>query len=73
MLWPVDFSLEVYIKIFNYDRVWTGYANSVFYAVVGTTVNVVPTLFAAYPLAKRFLQRNISWGCSSSPCSSTVG
>ncbi|MEZ4831173.1 MAG: carbohydrate ABC transporter permease [Caldilineaceae bacterium] len=63
VLWPVDFSLEAYIKIFNYDRVWTGYANSVFYAVVGTTVNVVLTLFAAYPLSRSdFYGRNIFVG-----------
>lgn len=53
VLWPVDFSLEAYIKIFNYERIWTGYANSLFYAVVGTAVNVVLTLFAAYPLSRR--------------------
>lgn len=63
VLWPVDFSLEAYIKIFNYDRVWTGYANSLFYAVVGTTVNVVLTLFAAYPLSRSdFYGRNLFVG-----------
>ncbi|MCB0189981.1 MAG: carbohydrate ABC transporter permease, partial [Caldilineaceae bacterium] len=55
VLWPVDFSLKAYAKIFAYDRVWTGYANSLFYAVVGTLVNVGMTLIAAYPLARRDL------------------
>ncbi len=28
VLWPVDFSLAAYEKIFAYERIWTGYANS---------------------------------------------
>lgn len=55
VLWPVDFSLLAYKKIFEYERIWTGYANSVFYAVVGTLVNVTMTLIAAYPLSRRDL------------------
>ncbi len=51
-LWPVDFSLAAYVKIFDYDRIWMGYANSLFYVVVGTLVNVGMTLIAAYPLAR---------------------
>jgi len=54
-LWPVDFSLAAYAKIFSYERIWMGYANSIFYAVVGTVVNVGMTLIAAYPLARRDL------------------
>jgi len=52
VLWPVDFSLEAYKKIFQYESIWTGYSNSFFYAVVGTVVNVTLTLFAAYPLSR---------------------
>ena len=52
VLWPVDFSLEAYKKIFQYESIWTGYSNSLFYAVVGTAVNVTLTLFAAYPLSR---------------------
>ena len=52
VLWPVDFSLEAYKKIFQYESIWTGYSNSLFYAVVGTVVNVTLTLFAAYPLSR---------------------
>jgi putative aldouronate transport system permease protein len=62
-LWPVDFSLAAYAKIFSYERIWTGYANSIFYAVVGTLVNVGMTLIAAYPLARRDLYgRNLILG-----------
>ncbi|MBX3015074.1 MAG: carbohydrate ABC transporter permease [Caldilineaceae bacterium] len=55
ILFPVDFSVAAYQKIFAYERIWTGYANSLFYAVVGTVVNVGMTLLAAYPLARRDL------------------
>lgn len=55
ILWPVDFSVAAYTKIFAYERIWSGYANSLFYAVVGTLLNVGMTLIAAYPLARRDL------------------
>jgi len=55
VLWPVDFSVAAYEKIFAYDRIWSGYANSLFYAVAGTLINVGMTLIAAYPLARRDL------------------
>ena len=52
---PVDFTLEGYEAVFRYQRIWVGFTNSVFYAVVGTTVNVTMTLIAAYPLSRRDL------------------
>lgn len=51
-LWPVHFSLLGYKTVFNYGEVWTGYANSIFYTVVGTAINVVLTILAAYPLSR---------------------
>jgi multiple sugar transport system permease protein/putative aldouronate transport system permease protein len=58
-LWPVEPGLEGYKAVFKTDSVWVGYANSMFYAVVGTTINVVLTVMAAYPLARKdFFGRN---------------
>jgi putative aldouronate transport system permease protein len=54
-IFPVDFTLEGYKAVFNYPRIWVGFTNSLFYAVVGTTVNVIMTLIAAYPLSRRDL------------------
>lgn len=54
-LWPVDFTTKAYVKIFEYSRVWSGYMNSIFYAVVGTIVNVTMTVLAAYPLSRKDL------------------
>ncbi len=56
-LWPVNPSLFAYEKVFSYPLIWSGYGNSLFYAVVGTLVNVTMTLIAAYPLSRRDL-----WG-----------
>lgn len=52
-LLPVDFSLAGYIAVFNYDSIWVGYANTIFYTLVGTAVNVVMTVLAAYPLSRK--------------------
>jgi len=55
ILWPVDFSIEGYKRVFGYSKVWIGYRNTLFYTVVGTAINVAVTLFCAYPLARRNL------------------
>ncbi len=54
-LWPIDFTTNGYIKIFEYARIWTGYGNSLWYAIVGTIVNVIMTILAAYPLSRKDL------------------
>lgn len=62
-LWPVKPSLFAYQKVFSYPLIWSGYGNSLFYAVVGTIVNVTMTLIAAYPLSRRDLfGRNVIMG-----------
>ncbi|OIV35490.1 sugar ABC transporter permease [Mangrovactinospora gilvigrisea] len=59
-LWPVHPSLEAYHTILQYKAIVTGFANSIFYAVVGTFISVTLTLFAAYPLSRPNLRgRNI--------------
>ena len=52
ILWPVDFSLEGYKTVFNTKDVWTGFRNSLFYTVVGTSINIVMTMVAAYSLSR---------------------
>jgi len=57
-LFPVDFSLESFKNVLKFDKVWIGYKNTIFYTLVGTVMNVIITLFCAYPLAqKRFIGR----------------
>ena len=52
LLWPVDFSLQGYKIIFNYKSVWTGFSNTIFYTVVGTTLNMILSVLVAYPLSR---------------------
>jgi putative aldouronate transport system permease protein len=53
VLWPVNFSLEGYAAVFKDPRIFMGYSNTVFYTVVGTFINVVLTIMAAYPLSRK--------------------
>ena len=55
-LWPVDLSVEGYRIIFSVKKVWTGYANSIFYSVIGTFTSVVVTVMIAYPLSRKEFQ-----------------
>ncbi|MCR5102770.1 MAG: carbohydrate ABC transporter permease [Butyrivibrio sp.] len=60
VLFPVDFSLEGYKTVFNTKNVWIGFGNSLFYTVVGTIINIVMTMTAAYCLSRDDLPgRNI--------------
>lgn len=54
-LWPVDISFEGYKAVFRSSDVWLGYANTIFYTVVGTIINVAITLMCAYPLSRKEL------------------
>ena len=54
-LFPVDVTFEGYKAVFEYGMVWVGYANSIFYTVVGTLINVVMTVLLAYPLSRKNL------------------
>lgn len=53
ILWPVNPSIDGYEAVFKTKEVWLGYRNSIFYTVVGTAINVIITLVAAYPLSRR--------------------
>ena len=52
-LLPVEPSLDAYKVIFDYRLIWTGYANTLFYAFVGSAISVILTLLAAYPLSRK--------------------
>lgn len=55
LLWPVNFSVSGYERVFNTDEIWISYANTLYYTIVGTFVNVFVTMICAYPLARRGL------------------
>lgn len=53
ILWPQGFSLQGYEIVVNNMDVWTGYANTLFYVVVGTALQILFTATMAYGLSKR--------------------
>ena len=51
--WPRGLNTFGYEQIFADARIWTGYKNTIIYTVVGTAVNMVVTIPAAYALSRR--------------------
>lgn len=41
ILWPVEFSTIGYQLVFQHRAVWIGYANSIFYTVTATIINII--------------------------------
>ena len=55
-LWPQDFTLANYKKIFTDSTWYTGYLNSLTYVVINTVISVAVALPAAYAFSRyRFL------------------
>lgn len=52
-LWPVDLSLRGFEAVFEHKAIVSGFLNTIFYTVVGTVVNIIMTVMAAYPLSRR--------------------
>lgn len=59
-LLPKDITFEGYRRVFQDSSIWNGYMNTIIYTVVGTLVNLIVTLPAAYALSRRdFVGRNL--------------
>lgn len=59
-LWPKDLTFTGYEKVFANQEILGGYLNTIIYTAVGTAVNVVMTILAAYPLSRKdFNGRNV--------------
>lgn len=50
---PLGFSVNAYSKVFGNARIWLGYANTLFYVVAGTFINIGMTVLGAYFLSRR--------------------
>ncbi len=58
-LLPKGFSLSAYKMVFQNKQVWLSYYNTIWYTSVGTAINVVMTILAAYGLSRKtFFARN---------------
>lgn len=55
-LWPVDFSLLGYKKVFQDPVIWRGYANTIYYVLGGTLASLIMTICGAYPLSRKNYQ-----------------
>lgn len=59
LLIPKGFTMVAYEALADYSMIWIGYRNTIIYTVVGTLVNLVMTVCAAYPLSRKdFMPRN---------------
>lgn len=62
-LLPKEITFDSYARVFQNRDILTGYLNTIKYTVVGTTINVLLTILAAYPLSRRdFVGRGIITG-----------
>lgn len=52
---PIRPNLEAYRYMFRYNLLGSGFKNSLFILIVGTSINLLMTMMTAYPLAKKSL------------------
>ena len=52
-LYPKGINFEAYEKVLNHNAVMTGYRNSIFYTVLGTSINIFMTVLLAFPLSQK--------------------
>ncbi len=53
ILFPKGITLDAYEEVIQYKSIWTGYRNTLLYTVLGTAINMVLTVCAAYPLSRK--------------------
>ena len=53
LLWPLKPTFEAYQSVIANQNIWTGYGNTLFLVVVGTSLNMLASLIAAYVLSRR--------------------
>lgn len=57
ILWrPLGFSLETYAAVFKNPMILLGYRNTIFIVIVGVSLNLLLTAFAAYSLSRKTLR-----------------
>jgi putative aldouronate transport system permease protein len=55
-IFPKNISFEAYTHLFSMKELWRSYGVTIFITVVGTAVNMLLTIMAAYALSKRELK-----------------
>jgi len=54
-LLPKGLTLEPYRLVFENESIWRGYYNTIIYTAIGTLINIIMTVLAAYPLSRKDL------------------
>lgn len=54
-LWPKDITFVGYQKIFQNKDILNGYLNTILYTTLGTSINLIMTVLAAFPLSRKDL------------------
>jgi putative aldouronate transport system permease protein len=52
-LWPVDITMDGFIKVFENKEIWMGYRNTIFYTILGTMIHLIILLPCAYALSRK--------------------
>lgn len=55
LFFPKGITFEPYKMVFENERIWRSYANTIFYTIAGTIINIAFTVLAAYPLSRKDL------------------
>ena len=53
LLWPKGFHISGYRYVLREQRIWIGYANTIFYAAAGTVLGLAASLLAGFPFLHR--------------------
>ena len=63
ILFPVEFTLDTYKMVMEYDDLWISYGNTISYTITGTIINIVFTCLVAYPLSRKrfFLRKQLNF------------
>lgn len=62
-LQPIGINFEGYKRVLENGDLWVGYKNSILYMILGTVINLILTILAAYPLSRKDLKgRNVIMG-----------
>ena len=52
-LWPLGFTTETYGYVFDDERIFRSYGNTIFYTIIGTTLSLTITAMGAYALSSK--------------------
>jgi putative aldouronate transport system permease protein len=62
-LYPRGVSFDGYSRVMANKEIWTGYRNTIFYTILGTLINLILTIPAAYALSRKdMIGRNLIMG-----------